>query len=85
MTVQPVQYPTLIQLSGNSCWPGTGREPRQRQVRKLPGCRVVGMGENGRGPVRVGGTGGGEASACQLASLAVRCKRNFSGKEKLRG
>lgn len=40
---------------------------------------------NGRGPVRVGGTGGGEASACQLAGLVFRCKRNFSGKEKLGG
>lgn len=45
VTVRPVQCPTLIQLSGNSCWPGTGREPRQRQVRKLPGCSVMGMVE----------------------------------------
>lgn len=45
VTVQPVQCPTLIQLSGNSCWPGTGREPRQQQVRKLPGCSVMGMVE----------------------------------------
>lgn len=45
VTVRPVQYPTLSQLSGNSCWPGTGREPRQRQVRKLPGCYIVGTVE----------------------------------------